>query len=96
MQHTPGPMTTCLCGINYPDGHLANCVKVDATTAPHSCDAPGCPGPENLRKLEAVEKLIRVVKSAMFFIPSNRQTPIYHAIHAYEGASDETTQVAKI
>ena len=31
---------------------------VDPTTAPHDCDMPGCPGPENKRTLEAFPLLL--------------------------------------
>ena len=35
-----------------------------APTAPHSCTVPDCPGPENLRKLEAFEGLLEAAKRA--------------------------------
>ena len=37
---------------------LADHYHVVAPTAPHFCDIPNCPGPENKRKLEAFEELL--------------------------------------
>ena len=36
-----------------------------APTAPHDCDVPGCPGPENKRKLEAFEELLEAARATM-------------------------------
>ena len=32
---------------------------------PHACDVPGCPGPENKRKLEALDELLARVQAWM-------------------------------
>ncbi len=35
-----------------------------APTAPHECSVPGCPGPENKRKLEAFDSVLAALKGA--------------------------------
>lgn len=41
----------------------ANAVLITlARQAPHDCDRPGCPGPENKRKLEAFDELVPALK----------------------------------
>ena len=41
-----------------------NAGGVDPTTAPHDCIMPGCPGPENKRKLEAFDDLLAACQNA--------------------------------
>lgn len=42
-------------------------------TAPHDCDVPGCPGPVNKRKLEALEELVKAaqVTAPIFDCPAD-------------------------
>ena len=41
--------------------------------SPHNCDAPGCPGPENKRKLEAFDDLLAALQDLMvYFKPVDR------------------------
>ena len=49
----PMPMPCWFDGSDNLDGPF-----VDPTTAPHDCMMPGCPGPENKRRLEAFEELL--------------------------------------
>lgn len=37
-------------------------------TAPHACDVPGCPGPENKRKLEAFEGLLVLLRRSLPYL----------------------------
>ena len=41
---------------------------VDPATAPHDCMMPGCPGPENKRKLEAFEELLILLQRSMSYL----------------------------
>ena len=47
---------------------------VSTATAPHDCMMPGCPGPVNLRKLEAFEELLAAACFALKLIDA-RDTP---------------------
>ena len=38
-----------------------------ACMSPHNCNVPGCPGPENKRKLEAFDDLLAACKLALRF-----------------------------
>ena len=53
----PVPMPCWLDGSKNLDGPTMATTSVDPTTAPHDCMVPGCPGPENKRKLEAFDDL---------------------------------------
>ena len=53
IHHTTIPVPIYLYG---PEGNTVS--QVDPTTAPHECNMPGCPGPENKRKLEAFDGLL--------------------------------------
>ena len=48
---------------SYQDGLVAP--AVDPITAPHDCMVPGCPGPENKRKLEAFPDLLAALEALL-------------------------------
>lgn len=55
IEHSTGPYSY------YP---MTKALYEIATTAPHSCTVPECPGPENLRKVEAFDDLLEAAKTA--------------------------------
>ena len=58
-----------------------------APTAPHDCSVPGCPGPENKRRLEAFEELVVALRAVAdaFSQPKADEEAEHNAIrHAYE------------
>jgi hypothetical protein len=76
--HTPGPfhvgkyngvytsdersvLSKCGDAQNEANAHLLAL----APSAPHYCSVPGCPGPENKRRLEAFDELVTACKSAL-------------------------------
>ena len=66
-----------------------------ARTAPHSCDVPGCPGPENKRKLEAFEDLLAALQMLaqtphiLYYLKTNDPMALEQACAAIAKASPQ-------